>query len=225
MTALCALLAGGCAWLVFLSPVLDLRTVTVTGTSRLTPADVAEAAAVETGGPLARVDTDAVRDRVRATLKRVEEVEVWRGWPHTLHLKVTERGPVAAVKTAGGRYTLIDAAGVQFATEAVPPGGVPVVELKLSPAARDAMASFPQRELIAAAVQVARDLPAAVAKRARTVEVRSYDDIELRLDGGATVLWGSPERGRRKARVLTALLTHQAKVYDISAPDAPATAG
>ncbi|AXI77083.1 cell division protein FtsQ/DivIB [Peterkaempfera bronchialis] len=220
-----ALLVGGCVWLVFFSSVLAVRTVAVTGTEKLTADQVAEAAGVHPGGPLARVDTDAVRRRVTSVLSRVDRVEVWRGWPHTLRIKVTERRPVAAVKESGGRYTQVDAGGVRFATEPAPPPGVPVVELKPDPAARDAIAAFPQKELVAAVVQVARDLPALVAKKVSTVEVHSYDDIQLRLDGGRLVLWGSSERGTRKARVLTALLTRQARTYDVSAPEAPATAG
>jgi cell division protein FtsQ len=225
VAALCALLAACCGWLVFLSPVLDVRTVAVTGTERLTPDEVTAVAGVGHGGPLARVDTGAVRRRVAAALARVDRVEVWRGWPHTLRIKVTERRPVAAVREADGRFTQVDHAGVRFATEAAAPPGVPVVELRLTQAARDAAPEYPQRVLVSAAVQVADDLPAEVAKRSRAVEVHSWDDIRLRLDSGAAVLWGSPERGHRKAEVLTALLTHRARSYDVSAPDAPATTG
>lgn len=225
LAALGALVVAVCLWLVFFSSVLAVRTVAVTGTRKLTAEQVVAAAAVHPGGPLARVDTDAVRRRVAGALPRAERVDVWRGWPRTLRIRITERRPVAAVKEAGGRYTQVDASGVCFATEAAPPPGVPVVVLELSSAARDASAAFPQRDLVAAAVQVARDLPPAVAGRAPAVEVHSYDDIELRLDGGRTVLWGSAERGTRKAQVLTALLKLPARTYDVSAPDAPATAG
>ncbi|MCD0481627.1 FtsQ-type POTRA domain-containing protein [Streptacidiphilus sp. ASG 303] len=223
--ALGALAAGGCVWLVFFSPVLDVRAVAVTGTAKLTPDQVAAAAGVDPGGPLARVDTDAVRRRITGRLRRVDRVEVWRGWPHTLRIKVVERRPVAAVAEADGRFTEVDAAGVRFATGPAAPPGVPVVRLVLDQAARDADAVIPQRELVAAAVRVAGDLPPAVAGKAAAVEVHSYDDIELRLDGGRTVRWGSSERGPRKARVLTALLGHRARTYDVSAPEAPATAG
>ncbi|MFJ6213969.1 cell division protein FtsQ/DivIB [Streptomyces sp. NPDC092296] len=223
VAALGALLLGFGLWLVFLSSVLDVRTVAVTGTEKLTADQVVAAARVHPGGPLARVDTGAVRGRVVKGLRRVAKVEVWRGWPHTVRIKVTERHPVAAVRESGG-YTQVDAAGVRFATEATAPAGVPVVELKPTQAARDALAVFPQRELIAAAVQVAGDLPPTVAKRVRFIEVHSYDDIQLRLDGDRTVLWGSSERGPRKAKVLAALLTRQARSYDVSAPEAPATA-
>ncbi|WP_055585871.1 cell division protein FtsQ/DivIB [Streptacidiphilus griseoplanus] len=225
LAALCAVLTAVCVWLVFFSSVLQVRTVAVTGNHELTAEQVVAAAGVHPGGPLARVDLEAVRRRISAGLRKADRVEVWRGWPHTLRIKITERRAVAAVKEADGRYTRVDASGVRFATDAAPPRGVPVVELKESPAARDAAAAFPQKALIAAAVQVARDLPAAVAGKAAAVEVHSFDDIELRLDGGRTVLWGSAERGSRKAAVLTALLTRPARTYDVSAPDAPATAG
>jgi cell division protein FtsQ len=37
------------------------------------------------------------------------------------------------------------------------------------------------------------------------------------------VLWGSVDRGARKAAVLAVLVTRRAAVYDVSAPDAPTT--
>ena len=47
--------------------------------------------------------------------------------------------------------------------------------------------------------------------------------VTLRLTRDRTVVWGSPERGDRKATVLTALMSRRADVYDVSAPDAPTT--
>jgi cell division protein FtsQ len=36
-------------------------------------------------------------------------------------------------------------------------------------------------------------------------------------------MWGSAEASERKAEVLTALMRLRAKVYDVSAPEAPTT--
>ncbi|WP_051970552.1 cell division protein FtsQ/DivIB [Kitasatospora azatica] len=213
-------------WLVFFSSVLDVRTVAVQGlkNDKLTVDQVRDAIGPVQHGPLARVDLDAVRRRVQA-IPRVAKVEVWRGWPHTLRVKVVERQPVAAVKGADGQFTQVDADGVSFATESAPPPGVPVVELQLSQPAQDATAALPQVELVRGAVRVAAGLPAEVANQAPALLVRSYDDIELRLAGGATVRWGSPERTERKATVLRALLKQAARTYDVTAPDAPAISG
>ncbi len=226
IAALVAGVLGLAGWLVFFSSVLEVRTVAVQGlkNDKLTVDQVRDAIGPVQHGPLARVDLDAVKHRVQA-IPRVAKVEVWRGWPHTLRVKVTERQAVAAVKGADGQFTSVDAGGVSFATEAAPPAGVPVVELQLGRPAQDAAGVFAAADLVKGAVQVAAALPPEVAQRAGSLQVRSYDDIELQLNGGGTVRWGSPERTARKAVVLLALLRQKAATYDVSAPDAPAISG
>ena len=223
---LVAAVLGALSWLVFLSSVLDVRSVSVQGTrdDRLT-ADQVRAALGDLGdGPLARVDLADVERRVEA-IPRVAGAEVWRGWPHTLRVKVVQRKPVAAVKGEDGQFPQVDAGGVSFATEPAPPEGVPVVELHLSQQANDAVEVITRQQLVQGAVTVAAGLPPDVVKRAGAVLVHSYDDIQLQLTGGATVRWGSPELTDRKARVLTALLHQKATNYDVSVPDAPAVSG
>lgn len=223
---LVATVVGSLAWLVFFSSALEVRSVAVQGLSdgRLTADQVREAVGGPGGGPLARVDLAEVERRVGA-IPRVARAEAWRGWPHTLRVKVTERKAVAAVRGEDGRFTQVDAGGVSFATEDTPPGGVPVVELRLGQPATDAAEVITRAQLVQAAVTVAAGLPAEVAKRAGAVLVHSYDDIRLQLDGGATVRWGSAEKTDRKAVVLMALLHQKGTNFDVSAPEAPAVSG
>ncbi|MFJ5231667.1 cell division protein FtsQ/DivIB [Kitasatospora sp. NPDC088391] len=226
LVALGALLVGGLVWTVFFSAALDVRRVAVQGldSGQLTSDEVERALGATARGPLARVDLDEARAEV-AKVPRVAEVEVWRGWPHTLRVKVTERRPVAAVKADDGRFVQVDARGVEFATEPQPPSGVPVVALQLSGPAQDALPVVDRPSLVRAAITVAAGLPPAVAKQAGSLTVYSYDDIRLQLASGATVRWGSAEQTARKAGVLTALLARKAGNYDVSAPDAPAVSG
>src|SRR4051812_20178292 len=87
------------SWVLLASPLLAVRTVTVTGTDRLTPAQVRAAADVVRGTPLARVDAARIARRVEG-LRQVSAVHVSRGWPSTLRLRVVERQPVAGVVTS-----------------------------------------------------------------------------------------------------------------------------
>ncbi|MCC9312101.1 FtsQ-type POTRA domain-containing protein [Kitasatospora sp. RB6PN24] len=218
-----ALLLAVIGWVIFFSSVLDVRVVAVQGlqNDQLTVDEVRQAVGPLQHGPLARVDLDAVEHRVQA-IPRVARVEAWRGWPHTLRIKVIERQPVAAVKGPDGKFTQMDSSGVSFATADTPPAGVPVVQLQLSRAAQDAAAVLPEAELVRGAVRVAAGLPAEVAKQGPSLLVRSYDDIEIGLSNGVTIRWGSPDQTDRKAVVLQALMKQSAKVYDVTAPDAPA---
>ena len=78
--ALAALLIAVLGWLGYGTSLLGVREIAVSG-SQIAGADaVRAAAAVATGTPLARLDTDDVADRVRA-LPSVARVEVWRSWP------------------------------------------------------------------------------------------------------------------------------------------------
>ncbi|MFE1317857.1 cell division protein FtsQ/DivIB [Kitasatospora phosalacinea] len=226
LVALGALVVGGLGWTVFFSSALDVRGVAVQGldSGKLTQQDVERALGGTASGPLARVDLDEARAEV-AKVPRVASVEVWRGWPHTLRVKVTERRAVAAIQRDGGGFVQVDARGVEFATEPQPPPGVPVVALQLSGPAQDAVAVIDRPTLVRSAVTVAAGLPPDVAKQAGSLTVYSYDDIRLQLASGATVRWGSAEETPRKAAVLTALLGQKASNYDVSAPDAPAVSG
>jgi len=49
--------------------------------------------------------------------------------------------------------------------------------------------------------------------------------VVLHLSGGVRVRWGDATASAEKARVLAALIHRPAKVYDVSAPGAPATRG
>ncbi|MCW2872121.1 MAG: ftsQ [Streptomyces oryziradicis] len=211
--------AGG--WLVYGSSWLAVTRVEVTGTRVLTPGQVRGVADVRLGGALASVDTGAIGRRLRKALPRIGSVEVARSWPHTIRLKVTERTPSALIKK-DGKFIEVDPTGVRYATSATAPKGVPLVELTLSQS--PSVRLFGTKRLLQAAVEVAADLPSAVHKAARSIRVRSYDNITILLSGGRTVMWGSQERGGEKAVALTALMKAAggANRFDVSAPSAPA---
>jgi cell division protein FtsQ len=206
-------LAAAAAWVGYASPFFAVRTVEVTGVRALTPQAVLDAARVEAGKPLLRLDSDAVRARV-AALPRVSSAEVRRQWPHGVRIAVTERQTVAVLRI-GSRFQLVDRTGVPFETVARQPRGVPLIVAGQPP---------PAASLRAAAGVIAA-LPPGISRRVTTVRPDSPDSVVLHLAGGITVMWGSAEDSGRKAVVLVALMKHRAKVYDVSAPDAPTTRG
>ncbi|MEU6960714.1 cell division protein FtsQ/DivIB [Streptomyces chrestomyceticus] len=218
------LLAGFGAWALYGSTWLRTEAVKVSGTGVLTVGEVVRAAAVPMDTPLASVDKKAVADRVRAKLPRVKTVQVRRSWPHTVSLKVTERQPELIIQT-GGKFVEVDAEGTRFATVAVAPKGVPLLEM----AVRDSpgLRRFGADRLRRAAGTVVTALPKALHQDVRTVEVRSFDAITLKLTGGRTVVWGSDERSTAKAKVLAAALkaARDARHFDVSVPTAPAVSG
>ncbi|MEU7583428.1 FtsQ-type POTRA domain-containing protein [Streptomyces sp. NPDC041068] len=224
---LAVLLGAGGVWVLYGSQWLRLERVTTSGTRVLTPEEVREAADAPIGAPLISVDTDALEERLRSKLPRIDSIDVVRSWPHGIGLKVTEREPVLLIEK-GGKFVEVDAEGVRFATVERAPKGVP--HLELTPDQESGAASlrrFGTDRLLREAVRVAGDLPESVAHRTRNVKVRSYDSISLELSDGRTVAWGSGEKGRAKADALTALMkaAPKARHFDVSVPTAPASAG
>ena len=194
-------------WVLLASPLLAVRSVAVTGTQLLTPAEVRDAAAVEAGTPLARVDTAAVVRRIRR-LRPVAEVHVQRGWPGTLRVRVVERRAVAGLVSTRG-VTLVDAAGVAFApAPRLPPG---TVRLQVPhPAADDPTTR--------AALRVLGDLPVTLRAPLRIVRAASPSSVTLVLAGGRQVIWGGAGDTDLKAQATEALLRMPGRVFDVSRP-------
>jgi len=209
-----AVLVGAAVWALFFSDLLAVRHVAVSGTSRVSVAQVRARVAVAAGTPLAIVDTGAAAARV-GRLAPVASVDVSRHWPHTLRVAVRERKPAVAVASGSG-YALVDRAGVAFDDVAHVPSGLPVLRTDAVSRARHAT--------LRAAVRVVGGLPQDLRTKVRQVSVQTTDDVRLRLARGAEVVWGDAGHGAAKARVLRALLHHapHASQYDVSAPEAPA---
>ncbi|MDH4160814.1 MAG: FtsQ-type POTRA domain-containing protein [Actinomycetota bacterium] len=203
------------AWLLFWSPVLSVRDVEVTGTQTISDQQVVDAAAVDAGTPLARLDVGAVADRVRS-LSAVADVTVVRAWPNALHIDVTERTALAVVRTADG-YGLLGDDGTVFRAVSRPQPGLPFVDQTVADATTDPAAQ--------AALAVALELPAALSAKVAAISADHEDAIVVRLRSGATVDWGTAEQTARKAQVLLLLLPQRADHYVVSAPETPAATG
>ncbi|MFJ9419525.1 cell division protein FtsQ/DivIB [Streptomyces sp. NPDC101227] len=221
---LAAALGGFGAWALYGSDWFRIRQVKAVGAKVLTSDEVVAAAAAPMNAPLISVDPDAMARRIRARLPRIKTVEVVRSWPHTIGLKVSERTPELVMRS-GGKYREVDREGVRFATVRTAPRGIPLLEMTVSDS--PSLRRFGIDRLRRAAVEVTRQLPEAVRKDLKKVRVASYDSLTLELADGRTVVWGSPERGAEKARVLTALLkaAGDAHHFDLSVPSAPAVSG
>lgn len=201
-------------WVLLASSWLGVDRVQVTGLERLQAAAVVQAAAVQHGMPLARVDTAAVERRV-AELAPVADVAVRRTWPGTLTVDVTERTPVGGV-LQNGRYTLLDAEGVPFAAEAALPRGA--VRLQVNDPGPDDPSTLASLEVYAA-------LPEKLRTRVRIVRATSPSAVVLRLDDGRRVIWGRPGETDTKAAAALALLSKPGTTYDVSAGDVVVVSG
>ncbi|TFV57773.1 UNVERIFIED_ORG: FtsQ-type POTRA domain-containing protein [Bacillus sp. AZ43] len=205
------------AWLLLAGPVLAVRAVEVDGLVTLPADQVQEAAGIDPGTPLLRVDVAAAEARV-ARLPQIADVVVTRDWPDSVVITVVERVPVAVVGEPGER-SLVDAEGVLFdmVTGSPPDGVVPLEVASPGPGDRATRAGI-------AAVGA---LPVAVRERVASAAATSPDDITLTLDDGTEVLWGDASGSDEKSAALAGLLQQfddgalePASTIDVSTPDA-----
>lgn len=197
-------------WLVWYSSLFVVRHVEVGGTSLLTGDEVVAAAQVELGTPLASVDLAAVAAQV-GSLAPVAAVDASRSFPDAVVIGITERQLVFVRQDASG-YSWVDEEGIEFHSTPEAPEGVPVAVLG------DA-----ETRLLADVAEVVSHLPEALAGEAVVLPRPSIDRIELQLPGDRKVMWGSADDSELKAEVLAALLSVEAQVYDVSAPNHPTT--
>lgn len=207
---------GTAAWVLLGSRLLVARHIDVVGTRLVSRDRVLAAARVRLGEPLVRLDTGAVRDRVEA-VQEVETARVERRWPATVRIVIRERTPIAAVPR-DNRYLQIDRYGVTVLTSAARPRDL----LSLTVAS-----PLPSDPSLRAGLAVIRSLPPWLSQRVAGVEARTPEAVTLRLDEGATIVWGAPERAPDKLRLLRGLLgdprQRVARTIDVSSPEVVTT--
>jgi cell division protein FtsQ len=202
------------AYLVMFTSVLGVRSVEVVGVKEISEEAVLKAAAIEHGTPMVRLDADEAAARV-ARLPRVFEVRVERSWPSTVEIIITERSPVAVLRS-GSEIHLVDETGLDYAKVTTPPAGLPTLAMS------DVRPDNPATE---AAVTVLGAIPKQLKDQVVTVAADTPGDVRLTLADGRVVKWGNAEDNARKAAVLAALLTQPGKTYDVTTPDLPTVSG
>ncbi|MGQ1837096.1 cell division protein FtsQ/DivIB [Kocuria turfanensis] len=207
-----AVLAG----VLFLSPALAVRDITVRGAQLTDPAGVEETLEGYRGTPLTRISKQDVRDRVGA-IPQVRSIEVVLEPPHHLIVELHERVPVAAVQD-GDEFAVVDSEGVRLTTAAtaeeaavpVVTGGPDVLEGERFDAITDVLAALPE----------------SVLAQLRTASAESLSSVELTFTDGRTVVWGTAEDSELKAQVLRELVEARGagsgvETYDVSSPTRP----
>jgi cell division protein FtsQ len=200
--------AAALGWIVLGTSLLGVREVRVTGSVIAGPDQVRAMAAVVEGTPLARVDTDAVRARVR-TLPSVADAAVRRAWPTTLVIEVSERVAVATVAD-GGTFLYLDREGVVFSTSATRPAHLALLRVP---------SAGPTDPATMAALEVLAALTPQLRERLREIVAESPAAIHLELAGGRRVIWGDATHSAAKAQIATSLLAGSSLTIDVSTPD------
>lgn len=186
---------------VVFSPLLDVDRVTVAGQFRTDPGDIVAAGGVGRGEPLARVDLAATARRVEE-LPWVARATVVRDWPGTLHYRVTERVPVAAVEGPDGAWMAVDGEGRVLAALDAEPDDLPAVEGSTIAVSVGATAPADDR----GAFTLAAAIPAAARPLVDAVVLEAGGGLSVRLASGGVATVGPPEDLAAKGIALASVL-------------------
>ena len=220
---LVAILVGlllGCGlaiWLGWFSGALTATTVEVRGVGSSAAAQVRAVARVPLGGPLMRVDTDEVAQRL-VDGRAWSAVSVSHSLPDTVVIQVTPRVAVLAVRNPRGEVDVVDRDGFAFRTADKAPADVPLVS---SGAAQVTKAG------VTAALQALGSLEPSLRADVSDVSVSTADQVSFTVtakgDHRKTVVWGGAGDGRRKAELVKILLGQPGSTIDVSVPSSPVT--
>jgi cell division protein FtsQ len=200
------------------SSAFHARRVEVTGANHLHRAQVIAAAGISKATNVLWLDEDAAERHLEAQ-PWIDRADVRVAFPLTVEIAVTERSPVAV--TTGGVVSLMAGDGTALGSGKVP-RGLPEIEL-------GALGSVegPRPSPVGAARALGAMTPAMRANVAR-VRVLLDGTLELRLRGGPTVAFGTPEDARRKGRTIERILAWavaertEIRTLSVVAPFAPA---
>ena len=188
------LLIGGVA--ASRSSVFDVRRIEVSGADHLHRPEIVRIAGVSNATNALWLDEGVVERRLEAE-PWIADADVRVTLPLTVEIAVHERSPVAVAQ--GAVTSLMAADGTALGSGRVP-RGLPMIELGRA---------GPVEGIRPSPVGAARALGAmAPALRAQVARVRVLLDgsLELRLRGGPTVRFGTPEDAERKAVTIQRML-------------------
>ncbi len=218
-----ALLAGLTA-AAYLSPLMSVRQIDVTGTVAVAREDVLAVADVPAGKPLLQVDTGAIARRV-AGLPGVESVRVDRSYPSTIAIDVVERTPRVLLERGDGRIGVMDRLGMVYlefdsreSMGKAARGGTVLATLPTL----SVPTPGPEDPTTRAALEVAGEWPDWLRRDVQSISASSPADLTLQLTKSRTVIWGDSGRHADKAEALAHVLKLPGRTFNVSSPDYPA---
>lgn len=197
------------------TPMLAVEKIKLTGLHKVSEKSVLAAVKGNLGKPLALVNQQEIADEL-SKFKLIESISIISELPHTLHIAISERQPIAIVDVAGSSV-LFDAAAVNLGA-ATYNDKYPRVLINDDPKSSKAFKL---------AIDVLLALPADLLNRVAVIDAKTKDDVRLQLRGYSAqlIVWGDSSQSILKSKVLAALIKNQKQTdrvtYDVSSPSAP----
>jgi cell division protein FtsQ len=207
------------AMLVLHTPLVAVRSTSVSGAGHTGVGAVLAAAGLTGHPPLIDVDPPAAAAAVER-LPWVAHAVVVRRWPDAVSVTVTERVPLGAVPLEGGGVALVDATGHVLAWERSAPAGL-VLSVPVAPGPPGTVLAPADRP----ALHVGAALTGSLAGRVSSVTAGANGTVVLGLGRGLTAELGTPaDLGAKLDAVASVLAEADPRgpaLIDVTIPDQP----
>jgi len=201
--ALLGVLVGilGAGWLVYQSPLFQIRTVSVSGAETLDPAMLASVSGLK-GQNILQVNTEAAKQRLLA-LPMVADVSVQKKWPGKIVVNVTERHAWGYWQIKDQTY-VIDDQGVVL-DDVRPDDGAPTI-VEIDSERRLAPGDQVDADAVALSKQLIDEAPSALQRNVVGLEYSDHSGLTVSFDGGLRATFGDSRDLDYKLSVLYVLL-------------------
>jgi cell division protein FtsQ len=200
LTALFVIAVVGGSLTLYISPLLRVQRVQVTGATAVSTDEVLSLARID-GQSMMRLDLAAAERRVES-IPMVQGAKLERRWPQTVRVVVTERSPWAFWQIGEDRY-VIDSEGV------VLPGSAPIdaapVILDTSGPARLSPGDHVDRDAVVLAQALLKRVPELLTMNVASLEYSPNQGLTLTTDAGYRVVVGDSQNVDYKLAVWQAI--------------------
>ena len=201
----------------WLSPVLALKQVKVTGSELVDNSEVSEQVLDQWGGvPLPQVRPGQVEKAVLADFPKLQEASIHYSGPQSLTIELTDRTPVLAMETEDG-FRLYDSDAVDLGTVDTAPDGLTLLSDS---------GTTPDTETVAAVIRFLAELRPELRQQLVTISAKSPDTLTGTIDTGeakAEVVFGDDTSASLKMRTAAQLAADGRTEVDVSVPSVPVT--
>ncbi len=187
-----------------LTPIFTVKWFEVTGNTKITDKQILEASDLDIGDNLFRFNLKKTKDKIKA-ITYIDSVKIVRWLPDGIKITVTERTPVAALKSATGFLT-VDVKGKII--ESVKKTSLPVIEnIKTATLKPGEFLNEKQVQQIEELVEVARIINEfEMNDRLTEFGIDKSGNYKFVIDGNKNVVLGEETRIDYKLKMLKAVI-------------------
>ncbi len=213
-------------WGLLHTGLFSARVVTVSGSHPDTPTSaIVAAAGLDGHPPLVSMDPGSSAARVEA-LPFIATAQVQRDWPDGVTVSVTERVPRVTMAGPGTAWSVLDSRGRTLEVLLDQPPGLPelaVYDPKGQVPPPPVGSTLPS--VAAPGLAVSRSLPRAFAAQVVSVTEEPDRTLDLGLNSGINVSFGTDTERNAKYEDVAAIIAHASLVgattIDVSVPQSP----